>query len=129
MQSESLRNASIGKRLAREEVASRGWSAWTAAFAVDRERAERERTADERSSGLDHDSELAGAAGCVIGRPVRTLRWSARRGRFVWWRFDAARAKWMPEGVDPAGARKLRVELSDANAGKSVEEILGEGSS
>ena len=54
------------------------------------------------------------------------MLWSARLGAFVWWRFDSARAKWIPEGVERAEARKLRVELSDANEGRSVEEVLAD---
>lgn len=126
MQSEGLRNAGIGKRLAREDVARRGWTGTQAAFAVDSEGARRELKADVESSGADHDPEIEAAAGAVHGRPVRTMEWSARMCALVWWRFDAARAKWMPEGVELAIARKLRVELSDANEGKSVEEILAD---
>jgi hypothetical protein len=124
MQSEGLRNAGIGKRLAREEVARRGWTGTQAAFAVDAVKARRELKADVESSGRDYDPELEAAAGYVHGRPVRAMAWSARLARFVWWQYDAARAKWMPEGVEAAIARKLRVELSDANEGRSVEEVL-----
>lgn len=126
MQSESLRNAGIGKRLARERVAKQGWIGTQAAFAVDRERSARELKADVKTSGRDHDPELEAAAGAVHGSPKRALEWSARRGTFVWWQYDAQRAKWMPEGAERAEARKLRVELSDANEGKSVEEILAD---
>ena len=107
-------------------MARQGWTGTQAAFAVDREAARREQKADVESSGADHDPELEAAAGAVHGRPVRTIEWSARLSALVWWRFDAARAKWMPVGVEPAIARKLRVELSDANEGKSVEEILAD---
>ena len=126
MQNESLRNAGIGKRLAREEVAKRGYTGTQAAFAVDREKARRELKADVETSGRDYDPELEAAAGAVHGKPVRTMAWSARLSAFVWWQFEAARSKWMPEGVERTEARKLRVELSDANEGKSVEEILAE---
>ena len=126
MQGEGLRNAGIGKRLARERVARSGWTGTQAAFAVDREASRRELKADASSSGADYDPVLEGAAGAVHGKPVRTMEWSARLGRFVWWAYDEARAKWMPEGVERAEARKLRVELSDANEGKSVEEILAD---
>ena len=93
-------------------------------FAVDRERASRERKADVRSSGSDYDAELDAAAGGVIGRPARALVWSKHLGRMVWWRY--ANERWNPEGVERAVARKLRVELSDANAGRSVEEVLAD---
>jgi hypothetical protein len=124
MQNEGLRNSGIGKRLAREAVARQGWTGTQAAFAVDREAARRELRADVESSGADYDPELEAAAGAAYGKPARTMEWSARLGLFVWWRFDASSAKWMPEGVEPAIARKLRVELSDANEGRSVEEVL-----
>lgn len=79
-----------------------------------------------RSSGADLDLELESAAGAVHGRPVRTMEWSARERRFLWWQYDAARATWTPEGVERATARKLRVELSDAHEGRSVEEVLAD---
>ena len=126
MQNERLRNAGIGKRLARERVAREGWTGTQAAFAVDREKARRELKADVETSGRDYDPELEAAAGAVHGKSVRTMQWSALRGAFVWWQYDAARAKWMAEGVERAEARKLRVELSDANEGKSVEEVLAD---
>lgn len=126
MYGESLRNAGIGKRLARERVAREGWTGIQAAFAVDRQKARRERRADIETSGSEYDPELEAAAGAVHGRPVRAMEWSARLGAFVWWRFDPARAKWMPEGVEAAVARRLRVELSDANEGRSIEEVLSD---
>lgn len=126
MQNESLKKASIGKRLAREEVAKCGWTGTRAAFAVDRKKAGRELRADVESSGRDYDPELEAAAGAVHGAPVRAMAWSARRGAFVWWRYDAARATWTPMGVERAEARKLRVELSDANEGRSAEEVLAD---
>lgn len=78
------------------------------------------------SSGSEYDPELEATRGAVHGRPVRTMEWSVHQARFVWWRFDAGRAKWMPEGAERGEARKLRVELSDMNEGKSVEEILAD---
>lgn len=126
MQNESLKKAGIGTRLARERVAREGWTGTQAALAVDREKARRELKADIETSGRDYDPELEAAAGAVHGKPVRTMQWSARLGAFVWWRFDAARAKWLPEGVGRAEARKLRVELSDASDGRSVEEVLAD---
>jgi hypothetical protein len=126
MQSESLRNAGIGKRLARERVARSGYTGTQAAFGVDRQNAGREARGDMRSSGADYDAELEAAGGAVHRRPARAMEWSARRGAFVWWQYDARAAKWMPEGVERAEARKLRVEISDANKGKSVEEVLAD---
>lgn len=126
MSSEGLRNAGIRQRVAREHVAKRGWSGTTAAFAVNREKARRERKADVASSGADYDAEIEAARGEVHGRPARAMEWSAREKRVVWWQYDAKRTKWMPEGVERAMARKLRVELSDAHEGKSVEEILAD---
>ena len=73
---------------------------------------------------MDYDPVLEGAAGDVIGRAARTMVWNAKEARFVWWRYEAARRKWLPEGAEGVQARKLRVELSDANEGKSVEEVL-----
>ena len=107
-------------------MARHGWTGTQGAFAVDREKARRELRADVESSGREYDAELEAARGAVHGRPVRTMEWSAREERFVWWQYDAARAKWMPEGVERALARRLRVELSDANGGRSVEEILAD---
>ena len=124
MQTESLRKAKIGQRLAREQVAESGWTGTRASFAADKAKAEREVMADARSSGADYDPVLEGARGEVLGRPLRTMVWSAREGRFVWWRYDERRRKWEPQGVEGVAARKLRVELSDAHEGRSVEEIL-----
>lgn len=124
MQKDSLRKAKIGQRLAREEVARHGCTGMTASFAVDREQAYREGKADVRSSGSDFDAVLEGARGGVIGQPARALLWSATLGRMVWWHHANGRRE--PEGVERAVARKLRVELSDANKGKSVEEILAD---
>ena len=126
MQTESLKKAKIGQRLNREQVAERGWTGMRAAFAVDAAKAKREGVADVRSSGADYDEELEAARGCVLGRPARTMVWSEREGAFVWWRHDATRAKWTPEAREGVAARKLRVELSDAHEGKSVEEILSD---
>ena len=95
-----------------------------AAFTVDAVTAKREVAADVRSSGADYDPVLEGARGDVLGRPVRTMVWSPREGAFVWWRYEAPRAKWVPEGREGVTARKLRVELSDAHEGRSVEEVL-----
>lgn len=91
---------------------------------MDKAKAEREARADVRSSGADYDPVLEGARGSVLGRPVRAMQWSAREGGFVWWRYDERRRKWDPQGVEGVAARKLRVELSDAHQGRSVEEIL-----
>lgn len=124
LQNESLRKASVGMRLAREEVARHGLSGMTASFAVDREKASPESKADVKSSGSGFDPVLEGARGEVIGRPARALVWSARLGRHVWWR--CAHGRWDPEGVERAVTRKLRVELSDANEGRSVEEVLAD---
>lgn len=122
----SLRNASIRQRLAREQVAAYGWSGTKGTFVSDREKARREERADVRSSGRDYDPELEAAAGAVHGRPVRALVWSPSLKRHVWWHHEADRRRWTPEGVELAVARKLRVELSDANEGKSVEEVLAD---
>lgn len=105
-------------------MAREGWTGTQAAFTVDREKSRRELRADIETSGRDYVPELEAAAGAVHGKPVRTMQWSALRGAFVWWRYDAAHAKWAPEAIERAEARKLRVELSDANEGKSVEEVL-----
>jgi hypothetical protein len=124
VQNDRLRNAKVGRRLAREEVARQGWTGMRGSFAVDREAASREQKADVRSSGSDFDAVLEGARGDVHGKPARAMAWSEREARFVWWSYDQARRKWWPEGVEAIGARKLRVELSDANEGRSVEEVL-----
>ena len=113
-------------RVARERVAERGWTGMMAAFAVNAAKARKEARADVASSGADYDPVLEGARGGVLGRAVRTMVWSARESAFVWWRYDAARAKWVPEGREGVAARKLRVELSDANEGRSVEEVLAD---
>ena len=126
MQNESLKKASVRQRVAREQVAERGWTGMMAAFAVNAAKARREVRADVASSGADYDPVLEGARGEVLGRAVRTMVWSQREGTFVWWRYDARRHKWEPEAREGVAARKLRMELSDAHAGRSVEEILAE---
>ena len=126
MQNESLKKARIGQRLLREEVAAKGWTGMRASFAVAAEQAKRERAADVRSSGTEYDAEFEATRGAVLGKPVRAMVWSEREGAFVWWRYEAARAKWVPEGREGMAARKLRVELSDANDGRSVEEVLAD---
>ena len=97
-----------------------------AAFAVDAAKASREKRADAETSGADYDPVLESAAGDVLGRVARTMVWSPRERTFVWWRYEQARRKWVPEGHEGMAARKLRVELSDTRGGKSVEEVLAD---
>ena len=112
--------------MVREQVAERGWTGMMAAFAVDAAKALRETRADASSSGADYDPVLEGARGDVLGRAARTIVWSQRERAFVWWRYEASRARWVPEGREGVAARRLRVELSDAHEGKSVEEVLAD---
>lgn len=93
---------------------------------MDRAKAVREHVADARSSGSGYDPGFEGTRGTVIGRPCRALLWSAREARFVWWHYQAGRAKWLPEGADRARARRLRIEVSEAHGGRSVEEVLAD---
>jgi hypothetical protein len=131
---------SLRTRLAREEASVRVVTGTRAAFAADREKAEREARASVNASGSDYDPELEAAGGRVpgldagetapreafYGMAIRAWLWSVREGRGFWWRYDTLRRKWTAEGVDDILRWKLRVELSDANDGRSAEEVLAD---
>lgn len=81
----------------------------------------RNRRLDRSTEGVDAD--FVATRGSTT-RPIKRMVWSPRLKEHVWW-VRRPDGKWEPTGCrERAVVRKLRVELSDAHGGQSVEEIL-----
>lgn len=81
----------------------------------------RNRFLDRSTEGRDAD--FVATRGSTT-RAIKRMIWSRMLNEHVWWARQPS-GKWEPTGArERAVIRKLRVELSDAHNGESVEEVL-----